>query len=262
MWLRHSPEVLAEYREAADRDFWERRWGRTDLARYLASFRGGRLGRLDAPFRRHLPRDAPVLEAGCGRGQYVLALSRLGYDVHGVEYAEETVRAVREVEPSLQVRVGDLRELPFPDGFFGGYISLGVVEHYWGGPAAILAEARRVLRPEGVLLLSVPHYSPGLRRLVERRGTPVTAEERDDFYQFYFSRPAIERTLLAHGFRPFDAFYYDAVYGAKRAYPAFLRMYERSRLFRYSMTRLNRLPLPQAVLRRFSHMVLIAARRA
>lgn len=260
MWLRRSPEVLAEYREAADAGFWERQWSRTDLADYLAGFRGGRLGCFDTPFRRHLPKEAPVLEAGCGRAQYVLALASLGYDVHGVEYAEETVRAVREVEPSLQVRAGDLRALPFPDGYFGGYISLGVIEHYWGGPSAILAEARRVLRRDGVMLLSVPHFSPGLRRLVDERGIGA-AEERDDFYQFYFSRGAIEETLRSHGFRPFDAFYYDAVYGAKRAYPAFLRMYERSRLFRYSMTRLNRLALPQALLKRFSHMVLIAARR-
>ncbi len=260
MWLRHSPEVLAEYREAADSGFWERQWGRTDLARYLARFRGGHLGYFDAPFRRYLPRDAPVLEAGCGRGQYVLALARLGYDVHGVEYAEETVRAIREAEPSLSVQAADLRALPFPDGYFGGYISLGVIEHYWGGPGGILDEARRVLRPGGALLLSVPHFSPGLRRLVERRGLG-DATERDDFYQFYFSRGAIEETLRGHGFRPIDAFYYDAVYGAKRAYPTFLRMYERSRLFRYSMTRLNRLALPQALLRRFSHMVLIVARR-
>lgn len=261
MWLRRSAEVLAEYREAANTGFWERQWGTTDLARYLARYRGGRLGYFDAPFRRHLPKDAPVLEAGCGRAQYVLALSRRGYDVHGIEYAEETVRAVRDVEPSLKVRAGDLRALPFPDGFFGGYISLGVIEHYWGGPGAILGEARRVLRRDGVLLLSVPHFSPGLRRLVDARGVGA-ASEREDFYQFYFSREAIEGVLKGHGFSPFDAFYYDAVYGAKRAYPTFLRMYERSRLFRYSMTRLNRLALPQTLLRRFSHMVLIAARRA
>lgn len=262
MWLRHTSDVLAEYRQPADSGFWERRWARTDLARYLSRFRDGRLGYFDAPFRRHLPRDAPVLEGGCGRGQHVLALSRLGYDVYGVEYAEETVRAVREVEPSLRIEAADLRALPFADGFFGGYVSLGVIEHYWGGPRGILDEARRVLRPGGALLLSVPHFSPGLRRLVERRGIPLAATERDDFYQFYFSRPAIEELLTAHGFRPVDAYYYDAVYGAKRAYPAFLRMYERSRLFRYSMTRLNRLSLPQALLRRFSHMVLIAARKA
>ena len=111
MWLRRSAEVLAEYREAADDGFWQRQWGRTDLQRYLARYRGGRLGYFDGPFRRHLPRDQPVLEAGCGRGQYVLALQRLGYDVHGVEYAEETVRAVREVEPSLRIRAADLRAL-------------------------------------------------------------------------------------------------------------------------------------------------------
>jgi SAM-dependent methyltransferase len=262
MWLRRSPEVLAEYREAADAGFWEERWRRTDLARYLARFRGGRLGYFEAPFRRYLPRDAPVLEGGCGRGQHVLALRNLGYDAYGVEYAEETVRAIRQVEPGLRVEAADLRALPFADGFFGGYISLGVIEHYWRGPRGILAEAHRVLRPDGALLLSVPHFSPGLRRLVERRGIPETAEEREDFYQFYFTRPAIEGLLREHGFRPVDAFYYDAIYGAKRAYPAFLRMYERSRLFRYGMSRLNRLALPQTVLKRFSHMVLIVARKA
>jgi len=118
-----------------------------------------------------------------------------------------------------------------------------------------------VRREDGVLLLSVPHFSPGLRRLVDGRGVGA-AQEREDFYQFYFSREAIEEVLRSHGFAPSDAFYYDAVYGAKRAYPAFLRMYERSRLFRYSMTRLNRLALPQGLLKRFSHMVLIAARKA
>ena len=90
---RRYPVVYALHGLFEGSGFWERQWGKSDLARYLARFRNGRLGYFDAPFRRYLPRDAPVLEGGCGRGQHVLALARLGYDVHGVEYAEETVRA-------------------------------------------------------------------------------------------------------------------------------------------------------------------------
>jgi SAM-dependent methyltransferase len=260
-WLRRSAEVLAEYKEAAhDAGFWDRQWARTDLERYLARFRGGRLGYFRRPFLRHLPRAQPVLEGGCGRGQLVLALSRRGYDAYGVEYGAETVRAIRAVEPSLRVQAADLRRLPFPDGFFGGYISLGVVEHYWNGPDEILREARRTLRPGGALLLSVPHFSPALRRLVRRLEVPQAAE-REDFYQFYFTPEALKEMLRGHGFEPLATYYYDAVHGAKRGYPAFLHAYDRSRLVRFVTTRLNRLSYPSALIRGFAHMVLCAAIR-
>jgi SAM-dependent methyltransferase len=261
-WRRRSGDVLAEYREAAhDADFWERQWARSDLSRYLARFRGGRLGYFERPFVRHLPRDQPVLEGGCGRGQLVLALSRRGYDAYGVEYAASTVQAILAVEPGLKIQAADLRRLPFPDGFFGGYISLGVVEHYWNGPDEILAEARRTVRPGGTLLLSVPHYSPALRRLAERLDLPAAQEARDDFYQFYMTREALESMLKRHGFAPLKTYYYDAVHGAKRAYPAFLRLYERSWLTRFVTTRLNKLSLPQGLIRPFAHMALCAAIR-
>ncbi len=59
---------------------------------------------------------------------------------------------------------GDIRDLPTPDGFFDGYLSFGVIEHFPQGQEQILAEAARVVRPGGLLLLSVPALN-GYRKL-------------------------------------------------------------------------------------------------
>jgi len=259
-YVVHAPEVLAEYREAADQpEFWTQRWKGTDLARYFERYEGGYLAYFDGLFRKHLPRDAPVLEAGCGRGQYVLALQRRGYDVYGIEFSEETVAAAREAEPTLNVRVGDLRALDFEDGFFGAYISLGVIEHYYGGPDEIMREAHRVVRPGGKLLLSVPHFSPCFRRRMEDDSEGPGGSK--DFYQFYFSRDEIEERIRDFGFEPEESFFYDCVYGAKRSFPKVMGALTSNRIFRAALTRINRLPGPQSLFRHFSHMIMIVATR-
>ena len=56
--------------------------------------------------------------------------------------------------PALDIRLGDLRALPFENQSFDGYWSLGVIEHFWGGYQQIAEEMHRVLRKEWFLLLT------------------------------------------------------------------------------------------------------------
>src|SRR5262249_3224066 len=58
--------------------------------------------------------------------------------------------------PWLQVIEGDAAALPFADAAVDAVTMLDVLEHI-PEPEEVLAEARRVLRPGGVLILSVPH---------------------------------------------------------------------------------------------------------
>jgi SAM-dependent methyltransferase len=73
---------------------------------------------------------------------------------------------VLDVEPALSVDVvGDARIMPFPDASIDVVLATQVLEHI-PDPIAVIGEIRRVLKPGGTLLLSVPsifpqHGSPG-----------------------------------------------------------------------------------------------------
>jgi len=57
------------------------------------------------------------------------------------------------------VKVGDIRKLNFPDGYFDAYYSGGVIEHFEDGIAPQLGEAHRVLKEGGYFFVTVPHMN-------------------------------------------------------------------------------------------------------
>lgn len=215
---RNEKQRLAYYLSTADVDFWEQHW-KTHLSRdkYARAERGD-LGRFESPFTRYLPRSGVILEAGCGLGQHVLALRVRGYEVEGVEWGTETVKAVRTLYPDLPIRVGDVTQLDVPDSYYSGYISLGVVEHRQKGPDPFLQEAYRVLRPGGVALVSVPYLHP-LRRLKTHlrlyRGQPEGLE----FYQYAFTETEFVALLQTAGFQIIDQMLYSGFKGVKDEIP-------------------------------------------
>lgn len=127
-------------------------------------FRSGR--GLSALKRRELERLAPgpglrVLDAGCGRGEVLLACSQRGAEVAGIDYSEAAVAIAREtlaVVAGADVRRGDVTALPWPDDAFDRALFADVIEHLDPDQAdAGLCELRRVLRPQGRLLV---HTAP------------------------------------------------------------------------------------------------------
>lgn len=100
-----------------------------------------------------------VLDAGCGLG-YGLEIIAAGgaASVTGVDIDSEAVAEAerRFGEHAAAVRQGDLRELPFDDGSFDLTICFEAIEHIQH-PEKALAELRRVLRPDGVLIVSSPN---------------------------------------------------------------------------------------------------------
>ena len=68
---------------------------------------------------------------------------------------------------ALRIEFGDILDIPYPDGYFDAYISMGVVEHFEGGPLPPLKEAHRVLKPGGLIFVSTPTVNV-LRRIVRQ----------------------------------------------------------------------------------------------
>lgn len=99
-----------------------------------------------------------VLDAGCGSGPLAAALHEKGAVVTGLDASAEMVElARRRLGPDVDLHVADLGEpLPFADDAFDVVVA-SLVLHYLQDWVAPLTELRRVLRPGGRLVLSVPH---------------------------------------------------------------------------------------------------------
>jgi SAM-dependent methyltransferase len=96
-----------------------------------------------------------LLDAGCGSGRTLDELARYGR-VSGVDLSPEAVACARE-RGHDDVRVARVEELPFADATFDVVTCLDVIEHT-PDDGVTLAELRRVTRPGGLLLLTVPAY--------------------------------------------------------------------------------------------------------
>jgi SAM-dependent methyltransferase len=217
IYLRDK-HAIAFYREKATAEFWDKHWNTADLQTVL---RNSRDDGLFVPLvKKYLPKESVVLEGGCGRGQIVSALQYQGYKAIGMDFASETIRRIKEAAPELDVRYGDLRALQLPDDSLDGYISAGVIEHFWEGHETIIKEMHRTLRVGGFLFISFPYLSP-LRHLkiLFKMYPSVLKHELDSrtetFYQFALSARHIQADLDVLGFQMKKFLTYDGLKGFK-----------------------------------------------
>jgi 2-polyprenyl-3-methyl-5-hydroxy-6-metoxy-1,4-benzoquinol methylase len=122
----------------------------------------------DAHYYRHLRRYLfarqytagcrAVLDAGCGSGYGTRLLAEDAEQVIGCDYDPDAVAYSSDHfrKPNLRFAVADSRALAFRSAMFDTVVSLEVFEHVveW---QQFLTEARRVLKPEGIFVLSTPN---------------------------------------------------------------------------------------------------------
>jgi SAM-dependent methyltransferase len=108
-----------------------------------------------------------VLDVGCGRGEILRHCLGLGARAYGVDYAPVALRmaqglamADEETRGAVGVYQANAKRLPFPAAFFDRVLMFDLVEHLhpWELDQA-LSEARRVLRPDGWLII---HTAPNV----------------------------------------------------------------------------------------------------
>ena len=95
-----------------------------------------------------------VLDAGAGQGTLSAKLAALGFDVTSTDASPAAVAVLRE-QTDGRVLEADVTALPFESRSFDAAVLGEVLEHVEDDRGA-LTELARVLRPHGVLALSVP----------------------------------------------------------------------------------------------------------
>ncbi len=226
---------LVQIQEEATPDFWDSQWTSLDLKNAVIRSGGNRV--INAVTTQYLPIGSRVLEGGCGIGKTVYGLSKLGYDVHGVDTAENTINEIKEHFPELIVSLQDVRALEYSDETFHGCWSIGVIEHFWDGYFDIIQEAYRILKPGGFFFLIFPYMSP-LRKFKARIGLYEEFSDSIDrkaFYQFMLDPDLVESRLVDMGFSIVSKKPLDGTKGMKDEV-AFLRpvlqsVYDSKRLF-------------------------------
>jgi SAM-dependent methyltransferase len=97
-----------------------------------------------------------VLDVACGAGYGTAMLAAAARSAVGVDLDAATVEYARGRYGSAEFVVGDAAALPFEDGAFDLVVSFETIEHV-PEPERVLAELRRVLAPDGWLVVSTPN---------------------------------------------------------------------------------------------------------
>lgn len=176
--------------------------------------------------KRYFPKRARLLHAGCGGGETdIEAVGR--YKISAVDFSPVALSYYQKNNPTvLRTIKADIRRLPFNSSVFDGVYNLGVMEHY--SPKEIimiLRELKRVLKPNGVMLLFWPPeyglsvlFFKGLVLLFKK----VLGIKRVKFHPSEISRLKSRRQatkmcqkvglkMVAYHFGPRDAFTYALV---------------------------------------------------
>jgi ubiquinone/menaquinone biosynthesis C-methylase UbiE len=110
-------------------------------------------------FAAPLVRDRTVLDVACGAGYGSALLAGSAASVSGVDISTEAIdhaRARYAAQGNLAFHAADCGALPFADASFDAVVSFETIEHI-AAQEAFLDQARRVLRPGGLLILSCPN---------------------------------------------------------------------------------------------------------
>jgi len=111
-----------------------------------------------APYVRYAAEHQPVLDVGCGRGEFLAACRDAGVNARGVDTNERSVADLKA--RGFDVALAGVPECfaPLANGSLGAILAMHVVEHV---PAEVLfalfREAGRVLREGGLLMIETPN---------------------------------------------------------------------------------------------------------
>lgn len=103
--------------------------------------------------------DGRLLDIGCGNGRHILEGIKNGLKVVGIDASRELLKISKkkfgkEIKKDVDLIRSGVKDLPFKKNSFDNVIYIATIHHLKDGRVGSLKEAKRVLRPEGRILIS------------------------------------------------------------------------------------------------------------
>lgn len=151
---------------------------------------------------QRLPKNARILDGGCGVGNWTIFFALKGFDITGLDISSKVIGRLKQIFPEQSQRFfyGDIRETRFNADYFDAYFSWGVFEHFENGLGDCFREAHRILKKGGFLFVTVPfqNYRHRLKDTLEKRRK--NDQERMRFYQYKLTKAELRTEFEKYNF--------------------------------------------------------------
>lgn len=138
-----------------------------------------------------------LLDIGCGSGMFLEQMQELGWDAYGVEPDRNAaVIAKQTLAATEKIFAGPLEEAGFNNGQFDAITMAHVIEHL-PDPVMILKECRRILQPNGRLVVTTPNVNSLGRKWFKKNWRGWEPPR----HLFLFNAQALEKCALDAGFK-------------------------------------------------------------
>lgn len=127
-----------------------------------------------------------VLDIGCANGRLFEVLKGKAADFFGIDGSEKLIEIAKTKYPEAKFQVADALRLPFPENYFDKIYSISVIHNIPSREFQLqfLKEARRVLRPQGLLILRVWDFwrrKEGIKLFLKYAFLKITGKSKLDF---------------------------------------------------------------------------------
>lgn len=174
---------------------------RTAYADHRVDLRESRLKKVMALLREE--RRGALLDVGCAGGELSQLLAGAGWKVEGLEREPSLVESARGRGIPVHCVEFDREPFPWEPGTFDAVVAGEVIEHVIDTDH-VLAEIARVLRPDGVLVITTPNlasFENRIRLLLGRYPMWMDHRVQGTGHLRYYTPRILRRQLEQHGFR-------------------------------------------------------------